>query len=156
MIVKPENLTGFLTDVRKQKKSIVFTNGWFDIVHKGHIDYLNKAKALGDVLIIGLNSDKSVHGLKGKNRPIISEQERAFLLDNLKAVDAVILFDDETPSKLIETIKPDILAKGADYQVEQIAGAKFVIENGGKVKLLPFLEGYSSSSIIEKIRANYK
>ena len=156
MILEANQVIDFLKKERQQGHKIVFTNGCFDILHMGHVDYLNKAKALGDILILGLNSDKSVKVLKGIGRPFISEDQRAFILDNLKSIDAVVLFDDDTPARLIETIKPDILAKGADYSIDQIAGAKFVVNNGGEVILIPFLNGYSTSQIISKIRANYK
>jgi len=133
-------------------KKIVFTNGCFDILHSGHISYLNDAKALGDLLFIGLNSDSSVKGLKGDERPINDEQERRFILENLKAVDFVELFSDETPIELIKKVKPDFLVKGGDWAVEQIVGHDFVQKNGGIVKSLPFKDGFSTTNIIEKIK----
>lgn len=133
-------------------QKIVFTNGCFDILHPGHIDYLAKAAELGNKLIIGLNSDASVHKLKGKHRPIQDEQARAMLLGSLAFVDSIVIFTEDTPADLIATLLPDILVKGADYSVDQIAGADIVIENGGSVVLLPYLKGFSTSGIESRIR----
>tara|TARA_S200000501_G_scaffold341791_1_gene351424 strand:- start:2400 stop:2861 length:462 start_codon:yes stop_codon:yes gene_type:complete len=141
-----------ITALRKENKKIVFTNGCFDLLHVGHIRYLSKAKELGDFLIIGLNSDESVHKIKGKNRPLNNFDDRAKLLLALDMVDLVIIFDEETPKNLIKEILPDILAKGGDYSLNNIVGASTVINNGGKVKILKFHEGYSSSSYIDKIK----
>ncbi|MEA1987046.1 MAG: D-glycero-beta-D-manno-heptose 1-phosphate adenylyltransferase [Candidatus Marinimicrobia bacterium] len=132
-------------------EKVVFTNGCFDILHVGHIRYLFEAKSKGDHLIIGLNTDKSVKKLKGKNRPIQSEQDRALILAGLEAVDLVILFDEDTPLELIKFLKPDILVKGSDYEIDEIVGGKEVVEAGGKVETIEFVEGKSTSSIIEKI-----
>ncbi len=131
---------------------IVFTNGCFDLLHLGHIDYLSKAADLGDRLVIGINTDQSVSKLKGENRPVIQEQTRATKLAAMAFVDAVVYFGEETPLELITTVKPDILVKGGDYTFETIVGATEVIKDGGKVEVIPFLEGHSSTSIIEKIR----
>lgn len=131
---------------------LVFTNGCFDLIHRGHIEYLNEAKKLGDKLIVGLNTDHSVKRLKGEKRPIFTLMDRAFLLDNLKAVDFVIPFNDDTPINLIETIRPNILVKGGDYKPEDIVGYEQVISYGGKVLTIPFVKGYSTTSIIEKIK----
>lgn len=136
-------------------KKIVFTNGCFDIVHLGHIDYLEKARALGDRLVLGLNTDASVSRLKGPLRPVVNEAARARLMAALSFVDTVILFDEPTPLQLIEAVGPDILVKGDDYSVENIVGADFVIANGGEVKTIPLVKGYSTSSLIEKIRTAY-
>lgn len=136
-------------------KKVVFTNGCFDIVHLGHIDYLEKARALGDKLILGLNTDASVSRLKGPLRPVVNEAARARLMAALSFVDTVILFDEPTPLQLIEAVGPDILVKGDDYSVENIVGADFVIANGGEVKTIPLVKGYSTSSLIEKIRTAY-
>lgn len=133
-------------------KNIVFTNGCFDIVHRGHISYLNEAKSLGDLLVLGLNSDRSVKELKGPERPINNEQDRKFLLENLKSVDFVEIFDEQTPLSLIKTIMPSILVKGGDWKVEQIVGSKEVMDNGGKVYSLNFVDGFSTTNIIEKIK----
>jgi rfaE bifunctional protein nucleotidyltransferase chain/domain len=132
--------------------TVVFTNGCFDILHRGHIDYLSKAAEQGDRFVIGVNTDRSVSTLKGPKRPIIDEDSRALKLASLAFVDAVILFDEETPLELITELKPNVLIKGGDYTEETVVGADFVKSNGGKVMLIPFLEGYSTSSIIEKIK----
>jgi rfaE bifunctional protein nucleotidyltransferase chain/domain len=137
---------------QKEGKKVVFTNGVFDLLHIGHITYLAKASEMGDKLIIGLNSDSSVKRIKGEGRPVNDQNNRAALLAALFFVDAVVVFEDDTPLKLITTLMPDILVKGADYSVENIVGAKEVIANGGEVKTINFVEGYSSTSIIEKIR----
>ena len=142
--------------LKSEGKKIVFTNGCFDLVHAGHIDYLSKAKAMGDVLIVGLNSDDSVTRLKGEKRPILNEHERAFVLSNIKPVDYVILFNEDTPQKLIEELLPDILVKGEDWAIEDIVGADAVLANGGKVKNIKFVNNQSTSKIIEKIIASYK
>jgi rfaE bifunctional protein nucleotidyltransferase chain/domain len=130
---------------------VVFTNGCFDILHRGHVSYLNEAKSLGDKLIIGLNSDASVKRLKGDSRPINSESDRKFVLENLKAVDEVFIFEEDTPLELIKKIMPDVLVKGGDWSVDQIVGSKEVLQNGGEVKSLKFIEGKSTTGIIEKI-----
>ena len=142
----------FLKKIKEENKKIVFTNGCFDILHVGHVRYLSKAKKLGNILIVGLNSDKSVKKLKGDNRPINIFEDRATLLTSLRFVDLVIIFEEKTPENLIKKIKPDILVKGGDYNIEDIVGYKTVIENGGEVKVLRFHEGYSSSNYINKIK----
>ena len=146
-----ENLD-FLNTLKEDGKKIVFTNGCFDIIHVGHIRYLSKAKELGDILIVGLNSDESVKKLKGDNRPINSFEDRAILLSSLRFVDSVIMFKEQTPDNLIKKIVPDILVKGGDYKLEDIVGYQTVIENGGQVKTLSFYDGYSSSNYINKIK----
>jgi len=132
-------------------KKVVFSNGCFDILHAGHVEYLAAAKKLGNILLVGLNSDTSVRRLKGPERPVCCETDRAALLAALQVVDGVTLFDEDTPEKLIGTLLPDILVKGSDWPVERIAGARAVIDNGGAVLTLPLLEGRSTSGIIEKI-----
>lgn len=132
-------------------KKIVFTNGCFDIIHRGHNTYLLEAASLGNKLIVAVNTDASVRGLKGSNRPVIDEYARAFNLACHTFVDAVILFDEATPLHLIETIQPDILVKGGDYSIEQIVGAKETLKRGGQVEIIPFIEGYSTTAIIDKI-----
>ena len=139
---------------RDNGEKIIFTNGCFDIIHKGHIQVLANAADLGDRLIIGLNSDISVQKLKGLNRPIVEEDARAFLLASLNFVDAVVLFSEETPINLITTLKPNILAKGGDYSISSIVGYKEVKEYNGEVIIVPFVDGFSSTSIIEKIKNN--
>lgn len=135
------------------KKKIVFTNGCFDILHVGHIDYLEKAANKGDFMIVGLNSDDSVNRLKGNSRPINSWEDRATMLAALAFVDAVILFEADTPLQLIETIKPQVLIKGSDYDIENIVGAKSVLESGGSVETIDFVHQISTSAILEKIIA---
>ena len=138
-----------LIDWRKNKIEIVFTNGCFDLLHKGHIDLLNIASTYGDILIVGLNSDSSVKKLKGEERPIENESIRSKKLLNLQFVNYVIIFDSETPKDLVEIIMPDVLVKGGDYNSNNIAGAKEVISNGGRIEIVPLTDGYSTSSIIE-------
>ena len=133
-------------------QTTVFTNGCFDLIHKGHLHYLSEAADLADRLIIGLNSDKSVRMLKGKDRPVKDQETRALLLASIRWIDAVILFDDETPIKLISELRPDVLVKGGDWEIKDIVGSDLVLEDGGKVLSLDFLEGYSSTSYINKIK----
>jgi len=141
-----------VSEWQNEGKKVVFTNGVFDLLHIGHITYLSKAAELGDKLVIGLNSDSSVKRIKGDDRPVNDQNSRAALLAALFFVDAVVLFDEDTPRNLITTLLPDILVKGADYEIENIVGAKEVLANGGEVKTITFVEGYSSTSIIQKIR----
>ncbi len=133
-------------------KKIVFTNGVFDILHQGHIASLSEAASYGHILIVGVNADASVKRLKGETRPINSEQSRALVLASLVMIDAVLIFEEDTPLHLITNILPDVLVKGGDYTVEQIVGSKEVIANGGEVKIAPILEGFSTTRIIEKMR----
>ena len=137
--------------IKAERKKIVFTNGCFDLLHVGHIRYLSQAKKLGDFLIIGLNSDRSVKNLKGKDRPINSFEDRATLLLALNSVDLVIKFEEKTPENLIKEIVPDILVKGGDYNIEDIVGYQTVVQNGGQVKTLSFYDDYSSTNYINKI-----
>ena len=130
----------------------VFTNGCFDILHRGHIDVLAKTADLGDKLIIGLNSDSSIRKLKEENRPIVDEKSRALLLAAFSFVDAIVLFSEQTPINLITDIRPDILAKGGDYKIEEIVGYEVVQQNGGEVITIPLTEGFSSTNIIDKIQ----
>ena len=138
--------------IKNRNKKIVFTNGCFDILHLGHVEYLNEARAQGDVLIIGLNSDQSVRRLKGVDRPINNERDRQKMLLNLKAVDCVQIFENDTPLEIIKLIQPDVLVKGGDWKVEQIVGADVVLAKGGEVKSLIFKEGYSTSQLIESVQ----
>jgi D-beta-D-heptose 7-phosphate kinase/D-beta-D-heptose 1-phosphate adenosyltransferase len=135
----------------RQNKKIVFTNGVFDIIHRGHIEYLTKAKSLGDVLVVGVNTDSSVHRIKGDKRPIISEEDRAYIVANLSPVDYVCLFGEDTPSDLISTIVPDILVKGADWNINEIVGKDVVEKSGGKVMIIDFIPDRSTTSIIDLI-----
>ncbi len=137
---------------RLTSKEVVFTNGCFDLLHLGHIEYLEKAYYLGDKLIVGVNSDASVQKLKGKNRPLRSVEERTRLLAALEFVNAVVVFEEDTPEKLIKTLKPDILVKGGDYSEEQIVGADFVKSYGGKVEIIPLLEGFSTTEFLKKLK----
>jgi len=136
---------------KKQGKKIVFTNGCFDLLHYGHVKYLESAKKKGDILIVGLNSDNSVRKIKGKNRPIINENDRARIIAALESVDYVVLFNEETPLKLIKLIKPDILVKGGDWKKSEIVGKDFVISYGGSVKILKYIKNHSTSNLIKKI-----
>lgn len=133
-------------------EKVVFTNGCFDLLHLGHVDYLSKAANLGNRLIIGLNSDKSTTNLKGPGRPIQDEHSRSMLLAAMGFVDAVVLFDEETPYELIKFLQPDILVKGSDYTVDKIVGADVVLGRGGEVKTIDYIDGYSTSAIERKIR----
>ena len=137
---------------KSQGCKIVFTNGCFDLVHLGHIDYLEKAKQKGNKLVLGLNTDASVKRLKGEKRPLVNEYARSRMMAAFEFVDLVILFDEPTPKQLIERIVPDILVKGNDYTIDTIVGADFVIKNGGKVETIDLVEGYSTNSLIEKIK----
>jgi rfaE bifunctional protein nucleotidyltransferase chain/domain len=133
-------------------KKIVFTNGCFDILHHGHFDYLAKAADFGNVLVVGVNTDASVKMLKGQERPINRESDRELQLASLLVVDAVCLFDEQTPAELIAAVRPDVLVKGGDYTIDTIVGAQYVMGYGGKVEIIPFVEGYSTSSLIDKIK----
>ena len=144
-----------VTNWRQSGKKIVFTNGCFDILHRGHVEYLMAARQQGDLLIIGVNTDKSVKILKGDDRPLVSEQDRAFILSQLLPVDAVVLFSEETPYNLICDIKPDVLVKGGDYNVEEVVGRDVVEASGGKVVIIPLVPGRSTSNIIEKVRLTH-
>lgn len=147
-----KSIVGPLEQLRFFEKKIVFTNGCFDILHLGHVDYLTKAAQFGDYLIVGLNSDASIQLLqKGPARPLQDEKSRMHIIAALHVVDAVILFDEETPYELIQLVQPDILVKGADYQVEQISGHDIVLARGGKVELVELVKGYSTSAIERKI-----
>jgi rfaE bifunctional protein nucleotidyltransferase chain/domain len=146
-----DTLQSQIAEWRKDNQKIVFTNGCFDLLHLGHVDYLAKARDLGDKLIIGLNTDASVSRIKGPSRPIKDQNSRATILAAMEFVDAVIFFDEETPIDLITWVKPDVLVKGGDYTLEGIVGHEIVLEKGGEVKTIPFVEGYSSSKLIEKI-----
>ena len=140
---------------KEEKKKVVFTNGVFDIIHSGHIDYLVKAKALGDILIVGLNSDSSVRRIKGEKRPIVSQTDRAFVLSNLKPVDYVVIFEEDTPLEIIKALVPDVLVKGADWSLDKIIGSDVVLNKGGEVKNISFVNDQSTSGIIDLIVSRY-
>ena len=147
-----ENSIDAIKSDKKYNKKIVFTIGCFDILHVGHIRYLSEAKSLGDILVVGINSDESVKNLKGPSRPINSLSDRSLLLSELVCVDYVVSFKEQTPLKLIKMIMPDILVKGGDYTLDNVVGSKEVIDTGGKVELLKFHDGYSSTNYIDKIK----
>lgn len=152
-ILTPEKLKSHLAVWRFQNKKIVFTNGVFDLLHLGHIDYLSKAKDEGSILIVGVNTDASTRRLnKGKNRPIKNQQSRSMILASLLFVDAVVLFDEDTPYELIKKVQPDVLVKGSDYKAEDIVGYDIVKAKGGKVVTIDFLEGYSTTAIEQRIK----
>ncbi len=152
-IISIENSAAFIRSVREAGKSrIVFTNGCFDILHRGHVELLEQARALGDFLLLGLNSDTSVRRLKGEERPLVNEQDRAYILSRLEAVDTVCLFDEDTPLELIRNIKPDILVKGGDYTLETIVGHEIVQAYGGRVMTIPLISGRSTTNILNKIK----
>ena len=151
-----EEIVEIRKQLRTEKKKVVFTHGVFDILHSGHVDYLTKSKALGDVLIVGLNSDKSVRNIKSDKRPIISQEDRAIVLASLKPVDFVVLFDEDTPAKLIDVVIPDVLVKGADWELDKIEGRETVIKNGGEVRNIKFVSEQSTSKIIQKILSLYE
>ena len=148
-------LKAIRSKLKASGEKVVFTNGVFDLIHAGHVDYLVKAKALGDALIVGLNSDESVKRIKGNKRPILKQEERAFVLSNLKPVDYVIFFTEDTPEKLISELIPDILVKGADWSVDKIVGKDVVEKNDGEVKTIEFVNDQSTSKIIELIVKRY-
>lgn len=145
-----EKISSDLASLKFQNKKIVFTNGCFDLLHVGHVRYLQEAKKLGDVLVIGVNSDVSVQRLKGPTRPVQTEADRAEILAALGCVDFTVIFTEDTPENLIKIVKPDILVKGGDWKIEQIVGSDFVIAKGGKVLSLQFVDGKSTTKLIEK------
>ena len=152
MIIKNKELMSKVSKLRLKNKKVVFTNGCFDILHLGHQTYLNQSKSLGDFLIVAINSDESVKLLKGDDRPINNQELRSKNLMNLECVDEVVVFSEETPLKLIEFLLPDVLTKGGDYNHKNIAGSNIVEKNGGRVVLLPYLKGYSTTTIIKNRR----
>lgn len=154
-VVKKDDLIKLRKDWKSSNKKVVFTNGCFDIIHRGHIEYLNKAKALGDVLVVGVNSDYSVRRIKGEKRPVVPENDRAFIVANLTPVDYTCIFDDDTPLNLIQAIVPDILVKGADWDINDVVGKDIVMQAGGKVMTIEFVPNQSTSSIIEHILQRY-
>lgn len=140
--------------IRLKSKTIAFTNGVFDILHEGHIAVLSEAASFADVLIVGVNSDASVKKLKGEGRPVNNEYSRALIIASLIMVDAVVIFNEETPLELIKIIKPDVLIKGGDYTMETMVGSKEVLENGGRIEIIPIKEGFSTTGIIRRISSN--
>jgi D-beta-D-heptose 7-phosphate kinase/D-beta-D-heptose 1-phosphate adenosyltransferase len=148
----PAEMVSIAAEARRRGKKVVFTNGCFDLVHRGHIHVLRQAKAAGDLLIVGLNSDRSVATIKGRGRPVMDEANRVELIAAMEMVDYVVVFDEPDPYQLIEAIKPDVLAKGGDWKMNEVVGADMVERGGGRVLLIPYLEGFSTTKIIERIR----
>lgn len=145
-------IANIAAQARKNGQSVVFTNGCFDILHRGHVHILRQAKANGDLLIVGINSDRSVKSIKGASRPILPETDRIELIAAMEMVDYVVLFDEPDPYRLIAAIKPNVLAKGGDWSADKIVGADVVAENGGRIAVIPYLQGSSTTEIIERIR----
>ena len=156
IVIDRTELLNIRQSIREQNKKIVFTNGCFDILHAGHVDYLLKAKEMGDILIVAINSDSSMKRIKGESRPITPEQERLFVISSLTPVDYVTLFDEDTPFEIINYLIPDVLVKGADWSIENIVGRDIVEKNGGQVQNIKFEIGQSTSQIIDKILETYK
>lgn len=152
MILSRDAARGFVQRLRAEGLRVVFTNGVFDLLHPGHVRYLADARAEGDALVVGLNSDRSVHAIKGPERPIVPEAERAEVLAALASVDAVCLFDEETPAEIIADLQPDVLVKGADWAADEIVGRDTVEGRGGRVVRIPVAPGYSTTNIVERIR----
>jgi len=144
--------TSTFQNIKRAKQAIVFTNGCFDLLHPGHLQYLNESKKLADILIVGLNDDESIKRLKGPSRPINNLDFRIKMLSGLSCIDYIVPFSEDTPQKIIELIRPDILVKGDDYKIDDIVGAEFVLSYGGHVQTIPLLEGYSTTTLIEKIK----
>ncbi len=155
-IMTLEEFLPMRASLRERGKKVVFSNGCFDILHAGHVDYLEKARGLGDFLVLGLNTDDSVRRLKGPERPLQDEFSRKKVMSGLNFIDAVILFNEDTPFDLISAILPDILVKGDDYSVENIVGSDVVMKNGGKVETIPLVVGYSTTNIVNKIKETLK
>lgn len=151
MVVALPELVNIVDKLKQEGKRIVFTNGCFDIIHLGHVTYLKKAREYGDILIVGLNSDESVKGIKGDKRPVVPQGERAEVLSSIRYVDFVVIFNEPDPYKTIEAIKPDVLVKGGDWAIENIIGRDIVESRGGTVCNIPYIEGSSSTNIIEEI-----
>jgi D-beta-D-heptose 7-phosphate kinase/D-beta-D-heptose 1-phosphate adenosyltransferase len=145
-------LAAIASEARRAGKTVVFTNGCFDLLHRGHVHILREARAMGDILIVGVNSDRSVRGIKGPKRPILGETDRSELIAAMEMVNYIVLFDETDPRKLIEAIKPDVLAKGGDWGPDGVVGADIVERTGGKVAVIPYLKGFSTTEIIERIR----
>jgi len=152
IIATESNIEKIIADLKSQGKKIAFTNGCFDILHRGHVEYLEQAKNHADILVLGLNTDNSVRRLKGSSRPYLKEQDRAYIVSRLEAVDVVCLFDEDTPLELLKKVRPDYLIKGGDYRLDQIVGRELVESQGGQVLTIPFIEGKSSTSIIDQIK----
>ena len=151
-LIKEDEIGQKASELKRLHKTIVFTNGCFDILHAGHVRYLKESKKLGDILIVGLNSDSSIKKIKGPMRPINDESDRAEVLGGLESVDFIVIFNEDTPAKLLDVIKPDIYTKGADYTIQTLPEADTVIKNGGRVEFIKLVEGRSTTKIIDKIK----
>jgi len=151
-ILDRESLVNQSAEWKKQGKRIVFTNGCFDILHRGHLQILTDSAAAGDILVVGLNTDASVRKLKGENRPVNEESFRALMMASIQIVDAVTLFEEDTPLQLIRVLEPDVIVKGGDYTIDQIVGGEYVLRRGGEIKIVPIVKGYSTSALIEAIQ----
>jgi rfaE bifunctional protein nucleotidyltransferase chain/domain len=147
-----DELRDIVASAKNSRKKVVFTNGCFDVLHRGHVHLLREAKACGDLLIVAVNSDRSVRAIKGAGRPVLSETDRVELIAAMEMVDYVVLFDESDPFNLIKALKPDVLAKGGDWGPDGVIGADFVRQNGGKVEIIPYLKGFSTTAIIERMR----
>lgn len=152
LIVHFDEIENIIANLKEENKSISFTNGCFDILHRGHVEYLEKTKEYADILVLGLNSDNSVRRLKKSPRPYVNENDRAYLLSRLESVDIVCIFEEDTPLELLKKVKPDFLIKGGDYSLDQIVGREIIEEYGGKILTIPFISGKSSTNIIEEIK----
>lgn len=152
MLMQRELLARVCAELQQQQRTVVFTNGCFDILHAGHTTYLEAAKRLGDVLVVGLNSDSSVRRLKGESRPVNTQTDRAIVLSALRSVDYVCVFEEDTPLELITALQPDVLVKGGDYDIHSIVGADVVRARGGTVLALPFVEGKSTTAVIQRMQ----
>ena len=150
-VMTREDLSREVAKLHEKRKAVVFTNGVFDIIHRGHVEYLNRARELGDYLIVAVNSDASVKRIKGEKRPIVSEADRAFVVSNLKCVDYVCVFGEDTPYDVIKSLQPDVLVKGADWKIENVVGKDIVEARGGRVVTIDYLTGRSTTNIINKI-----
>lgn len=153
-VVSREELVGARRRLKAERRSVVFTNGCFDIIHRGHVDYLSKARAMGDVLVVGLNTDASVRRLKGPSRPVVDQDDRAVVMAALAVVDYVCLFSEDTPLELITAIVPDVLVKGADWPIDKVVGREVVESAGGRVQAIEFVPDRSTTSIIDRIRSS--
>lgn len=154
IIANSDNIEVLIADLKGKGSSIAFTNGCFDLLHRGHVEYLEKAKEKADILVLGLNSDASVRRLKGAKRPFVTEDDRAFILSRLQAVDIVCIFSEDTPINLLYKVKPDYLIKGGDYTLDQIVGRDFVESYGGKVVTIPVVSGKSTTNLVERIKTS--
>ena len=146
-IISLEDIGSRVRSWRKESRKLVFTNGCFDILHSGHVRYLQTAAGFGDILVLGLNSDSSVSKLKGPRRPIMTQADRAYLLSAIEAIDCIVIFDEETPARLIQSVSPDVLVKGGDYSANKVVGADIMKKIGGRVVIIPLLEGFSTSAL---------